>query len=95
LNKTLQAEGRTCAGGTFNINKSSTAETMVPGGLNATYLDKSGASGDFITDDFSIAGNTIKGMQMGLAFNATDSQGILGLGYGISPPFSTSQFSNS
>jgi hypothetical protein len=83
LNKTLQAEGRTCALGTFNANKSSTVETVVPGGLNATYLDKSGATGDYITDDLSIAGNTIKGMQMGLAFNATNLQGILGLGYGM------------
>jgi hypothetical protein len=61
---------------------------VVPGGFNATYVDKSGASGDFITDVLSIAGNEVKGMQMGLAFRSTVSQGTLGLGYGTFPlPF--------
>jgi hypothetical protein len=81
-NETLIKEGVTCAHGTFNANKSSTVETVVPGGFSATYIDKSGASGDYITDVLTIAGNAVKGMQMGLAFNSTDSQGTLGLGYG-------------
>ncbi|PMD22812.1 acid protease [Hyaloscypha hepaticicola] len=81
LNKTLIAEGVTCAHGTFNSNKSSTIATAVAGGFSATYLDKTGSTGDYITDVLMIAGNTLKGMQMGLAFNSTDSQGTLGLGY--------------
>jgi hypothetical protein len=85
LNKTLIAEGVTCAHGTFNPNKSSTIATAVAGGFSATYLDKTGSTGDYITDVLTIAGNTLKGMQMGLAFNSTDSQGTLGLGYGTSP----------
>jgi hypothetical protein len=74
-----------CAHGTFNANKSSTVETVMPGGFDATYVDKSGASGDYITDVLSIAGNEVKDMQMGLAFKSTDSQGTLGLGYGTLP----------
>ncbi|KAE9377303.1 acid protease [Stipitochalara longipes BDJ] len=70
-----------CVHGSFNANESSTVETVVPGGFDAMYLDKSGASGDFITDVLSIAGNELKDMQMGLAFKSTDSQGTLGLGY--------------
>lgn len=85
LNKTLIAEGVTCAHGTFNPNKSSTIVTAVAGGFSATYLDKTGSTGDYITDVLMIAGNTLKGMQMGLAFNSTDSQGTLGLGYGTFP----------
>jgi hypothetical protein len=74
-----------CVHGTFNANKSSTVETVVPGGFDATYVDKSGASGDYITDVLSVAGNEVKDMQMGLAFKSTDSQGTLGLGYGTFP----------
>ena len=85
LSETLIKEGVTCAHGTFNANKSSTVETVVLGGFSATYIDKSGASGDYITDVLTIAGSAVKGMQMGLAFNSTDSQGTLGLGYGKIP----------
>jgi len=77
------ANGTSCPHGTFIANKSSTVETVVPGGFDATYVDKSGASGDFITDVLSIAGHDVKDMQMGLAFKSTDSQGTLGLGYGM------------
>lgn len=83
VNKSLQTRERTCAGGTFNADKSSTMEMLIPGGFNAVYADKSGASGDYITDVLSLGGITVKGMQIGLAFNSSSPRGTLGLAYGM------------
>lgn len=82
VNKTLIANGMTCKHGTFDANSSSTVKTVVPGGFQASYVDGSGASGDFVEDVLGIGGVEVVGMQMGLAFKSTDEQGTLGLGYG-------------
>lgn len=39
------------------------------------------SSGDYMTDDFTIGGATIKNLQMGLANTTTSGFGIIGIGY--------------
>lgn len=82
VNRTLIVEGLGCKHGTFNANGSSTVQTVVKGGFQAKYVDGTGASGDYVSDVLALGGIEVLGMQMGLAFNSTDSQGTLGLGYG-------------
>jgi hypothetical protein len=38
-------------------------------------------SGDYITDDFTIGGATVKNLQMGLANTTTSGFGVIGIGF--------------
>lgn len=68
----------------FNPSKSSTSEMITPDGFNITYLDGNSARGDYIADDFTIGGTTIKSLQMAYVTEAVRGTGILGLGFSIS-----------
>jgi hypothetical protein len=50
-------------------------------GFQIQYLDGSTSSGDYISDDFEIAGTTIKGLQMGYASQTVRGTGIMGVGF--------------
>jgi len=51
------------------------------GVFNISYLDGSGASGDYITDDVQVGEDTIKGQIVGIAHELTLNTGIMGIGF--------------
>ncbi|KUJ13704.1 acid protease [Mollisia scopiformis] len=78
----LQEEDGTggCAS-TFDSSKSSSFKVVDANGFDISYADNSGAQGDYVTDDFTIGGSTIKALEMGLAYNVTLQTGLMGIGY--------------
>ncbi|CAK7232572.1 hypothetical protein SBRCBS47491_008316 [Sporothrix bragantina] len=82
--KFLQSQyGDTCSD-TYNANKSSTYELVDSDGFDITYLDGTGSSGDYFSDNFEIAGATIKSLQMGLATETVRGTGVMGISYSSS-----------
>ncbi|KAF1926855.1 candidapepsin-4 precursor [Didymella exigua CBS 183.55] len=68
--------------GTYNANESSTYE-FVNNAFNISYVDGSGASGDYATDTLRFGGQTIQNMQFGIGYTSSSPEGILGIGYMI------------
>jgi hypothetical protein len=68
--------------GTYNANDSSTY-TFVNSAFNISYVDGSGASGDYATDNFRMGGQTVKDLQFGIGYVSSSPEGILGIGYAI------------
>lgn len=66
---------------TYDETKSSTFKMVQKDGFNITYLDRRNALGDYISDDFTVAGITVKDLQLGLATRAPRGTGIMGIGY--------------
>ena len=66
--------------GTYNANASS-SYTYVSSDFNVTYVDGSGASGDYATDDVGIGGKTLKSLEFGIGYESLTPEGILGIGY--------------
>ncbi|KAK2623820.1 hypothetical protein QTJ16_007001 [Diplocarpon rosae] len=64
--------------------KSSTFFDVGPGEFNISYVDGSGAAGDYFQDTFQIGGATLQQFQMGVAMDTTIGTGIMGIGYNIS-----------
>ncbi|KAK4237377.1 putative aspartic-type endopeptidase [Achaetomium macrosporum] len=75
--------GMTCTD-TYDPAKSSTNKLVKPDGFKITYLDGGTASGDYISDDFTIGGITVKSLQMAYVTKAVRGSGILGLGFSAS-----------
>lgn len=69
---------------TYDETKSSTFKMVQKDGFNITYLDRRNALGDYISDDFTVAGITVKDLQLGLATKAPRGTGIMGIGYSAS-----------
>jgi len=67
--------------GTYAANSSSTYQYL-GSQFNISYIDGSGATGDYVTDTMTISGATIKNLQFGVGYNTT-ADGILGIGYQI------------
>jgi hypothetical protein len=75
--------GDLCAeSGTYDANSSSTYE-YVNSLFNISYVDGSGASGDYAKDTLHFGGKTIKGLQFGIGYQSSSPEGILGIGYAI------------
>ncbi len=51
--------------------------------FNISYVDGSGAAGDYVTDAMEIGGSTVTNFQFGIGYTSTSSEGILGIGYQI------------
>lgn len=68
--------------GTYVANSSSTYE-YVGSYFNISYVDGSGASGDYVSDTVSVGGQKIDRLQFGVGYSSTSAQGILGVGYEI------------
>ncbi|KAF3053666.1 hypothetical protein E8E11_010747 [Didymella keratinophila] len=68
--------------GTYNANESSTYQ-FVNNAFNISYVDGSGAAGDYATDTFHFGGQTIQDMQFGIGYTSSSPEGILGIGYMI------------
>ncbi|KAK1833143.1 aspartic peptidase domain-containing protein [Podospora conica] len=66
---------------TYDETKSSTFKMIQKDGFNITYLDRRNALGDYISDDFTVAGITINDLQLGLVTKAPRGTGIMGIGY--------------
>lgn len=64
-----------------NPANSSTYKLIQEGGFQITYVDSATASGDWISDTFTIAGMTIQNVQMGLATQVVIGTGILGVSF--------------
>lgn len=72
-----------CNVGAFNEQKSSTFKIVDQGDFNISYVDGTGASGDYFTDNFKVGGVTIKNQQMGIATDTDIPAGIMGVGYDV------------
>ncbi|KAF1844883.1 acid protease [Cucurbitaria berberidis CBS 394.84] len=78
-----QQGGNQCgASGTYNANDSSTYQ-YVNGAFNISYVDGSGASGDYVKDTMRFGGLTIKDLQFGVGYTSSSPEAILGIGYTI------------
>ncbi|KAH3915208.1 hypothetical protein HBI56_014180 [Parastagonospora nodorum] len=78
-----QQGGNQCGeSGMYHANDSSTYK-YVNGVFNISYVDGSGASGDYATDDFRFGGQTVEDLQFGIGYESTSPEGILGIGYTI------------
>lgn len=68
--------------GTYSANSSSTY-SYIGSWFNISYVDGSGASGDYVSDTLTIGGTTVDSLQFGVGYKSTSSQGILGVGYPV------------
>ena len=68
------------ASGTYDSSSSSTYR-FLNSDFNISYVDGSGASGDYATDVLSIGGQTLSAFQFGIGLESTSPQGVLGIGY--------------
>ena len=66
--------------GTYDPNQSSSAK-LVSRDFNISYVDGSGAIGDYIADTLHIGGQDLPDLQFGLGLSSTSPEGILGIGY--------------
>jgi hypothetical protein len=51
--------------------------------FNISYVDGSGAAGDYVSDTITIGSTTLDRLQFGIGYQSTSPQGILGVGYPI------------
>lgn len=73
--------GNLCSNsGTYSASSSSTYK-FVNSDFSVSYVDGSGATGDYATDNVGIGGKTINALQFGIGYASTSSEGILGIGY--------------
>ncbi|OHE95451.1 eukaryotic aspartyl protease [Colletotrichum orchidophilum] len=78
-----QGQGKPCSvSGTYSANDSSTYN-YVGSWFNISYVDGSGATGDYVTDTFTIGGSTLTDFQFGVGYTSSSAQGILGVGYKV------------
>ncbi|KAK1980861.1 eukaryotic aspartyl protease [Colletotrichum cereale] len=76
-----RGQGSPCSvSGTYAANSSSTYN-YVGSWFNISYVDGSGASGDYVTDKFTIGGSTLTDFQFGVGYTSSSAQAILGVGY--------------
>ncbi|KAI1090863.1 acid protease [Rostrohypoxylon terebratum] len=68
--------------GTYSANSSSTYK-YVGSWFNISYVDGSGAAGDYVTDTLTIGGTTLDDFQFGVGYTSSSAQGILGIGYAV------------
>jgi hypothetical protein len=66
--------------GTYSANESSTYE-YISSIFNISYVDGSGASGDYVSDTVTIGSQKLDRLQFGIGYSSNNGQGILGIGY--------------
>ncbi|KAK0253000.1 hypothetical protein B0A54_09911 [Friedmanniomyces endolithicus] len=77
------SKGNACgASGTYAPNSSSTYQ-YINSNFNITYVDGSGSSGDYVSDKVQFGGVTLENQQIGIGYNSTSAEGIIGIGYPI------------
>lgn len=73
---------RGCNGGTYNQPASSTAK-VVNTFFNISYVDGSGAAGNYLSDSMQFGGVTLNNFQFGVGTVSTSDIGVLGIGYAV------------
>ncbi|KND92398.1 putative aspartic-type endopeptidase opsB [Tolypocladium ophioglossoides CBS 100239] len=68
------------ASGTYTANTSSTY-AYLGSYFNISYVDGSGAAGDYVTDTLHVDGHDFTGFQFGIGYTSTSAQNVLGIGY--------------
>lgn len=68
--------------GTYRANASSTY-SYVGSWFNISYVDGSGASGDYVSDTVTVGSTELDNLQFGVGYKSTSAQGILGVGYSV------------
>ncbi|KAK4196729.1 putative candidapepsin precursor [Triangularia verruculosa] len=68
--------------GTYSANSSSTYQ-YIGSWFNISYVDGSGASGDYVSDTATFGDATLDRLQFGIGYSSNNAQGILGIGYPI------------
>jgi hypothetical protein len=77
------SRGQPCElAGSYSANASSTY-SYVASNFNISYVDGSGATGDYVSDTFSVSGTSLAKLQFGIGYDSTSPEGILGIGYTI------------
>ena len=78
----IQAQGGVpCSvSGLYDANSSSTYR-YVDSEFQIQYADQSGAAGDYFTDVLKIGGASVTSLQMGVGYQSTSSEGVMGIGY--------------
>ena len=66
--------------GTYDANASSSYQ-FVSDDFNISYVDGSGALGDYVSDNLRIGQQVLEGVQFGVGYQSTSQEGILGIGY--------------
>lgn len=61
----------------------STTFKDISSGFQVSYGDGTGASGDFVSDNFGIGGTTIQNLILGLVNQTTTGSGLMGIGYDV------------
>ena len=70
------------ASGTYDPEQSSTSK-FVSKDFNISYVDGSGALGEYRSDTLRIGGQELENLQFGLGLASSSPEGILGIGYPI------------
>ncbi|PGH30785.1 hypothetical protein GX50_06459 [[Emmonsia] crescens] len=68
--------------GTYDPSASSTYK-IVSTDFNISYVDGSGALGDYVMDTLKMGSATLDGFQFGLGYQSSSAEGVLGIGYPI------------
>ncbi|KAG9248233.1 aspartic peptidase domain-containing protein [Calycina marina] len=76
------SQGECDTAGTYTANSSSTY-SYVSSDFNISYVDGSGASGDYVTDTITFGTTTLDDLQFGIGYESSSAQGILGIGYEV------------
>lgn len=71
-----------CEGGTYSQSSSSSAR-VINRNFNISYVDGSGALGNYVGDRMQFAGVTLNDFQFGVASTSTSNMGVLGIGYDV------------
>ncbi|KAL8414783.1 hypothetical protein RB594_005840 [Gaeumannomyces avenae] len=66
--------------GTYTANSSSSYE-YISSIFNISYVDGSGAQGDYVSDVVTVGSTRVDRLQFGIGYTSTSTQGILGIGY--------------
>lgn len=74
-------KSRPCAASGTYEPASSSSSRVVGRFFNISYVDGSGASGDYVTDTFRIAGKDVDDFQFGVGYSSSSPQAVLGIGY--------------
>lgn len=78
-----KTKGDPCSvSGTYDANSSSTY-TYLSSDFNISYVDGSGALGDYATETLRIGGQQLSGLQFGIGYRSSSPESILGIGYTI------------
>lgn len=69
-----------CAGGTYDTSSSSSYK-FVNSDFNISYVDGTGAVGDYVADTLTIGSISLTDFQFGVGFQSSSAEGVLGIGY--------------